>query len=261
MLGFALLVSSDAAQASTLRLEPLGPGARWTHGYPSMRAERDGLEIQIVYRDTPDAMVTFDVHVTNRTAADVLLRPEESFLLEDSPKARPVDAIDPEATLLAIDRERARLDASETTRAGIDLAFGLLDLVTTVALPNDGETPEQATREHEESERDDADRKQHDEAYWRARRTLDLRRRDTAMTALRRATLAPGESTQGELRFPPRIGASPTTLFVAVGWEQFEFQFQPRWDAETGAPSTRPAKENIAWPRAAEEPMPRSRRQ
>lgn len=237
------LPSHAGLHASPLRIEPLAPGARWTHGHPAMQATKDGLEVRAVYRDTADPEIVFDIEVTNGTASTVLIRPEDSFLFEDGANASPVDAIDPEAALLALDRERARLDAAEAARAGFGLAFALVDFVGTVAGLEDDETPEQTARD--------------DAAYERARHALDLRRRVTAMTALRRTTLAPGESTRGELRFPPKIAAAATGLFVSAGWEQFEFRFQPHWPAGVRpAPEVQPGLHNDGWPRSAERTRP-----
>lgn len=244
------LPGQSGLHASPLRIEPLAPGARWTHGHPAMQATKDGLEVRAVYRDTADPEIVFDLVITNGTAATVVIRPEDSFLLEAHPGASPVDAIDPEATLLALDRERARLDAADAGRAGFGLALALVEFVGTVAGVDDDELPEQAAQDAEQAARDDA-------AYERARRGLDLRRRVTAMTALRRTTLAPGESTRGELRFPPKVATAPTGLFVSAGWEQFEFRFQPLWpEGVQQAPPVQPVLHNEGWPRSAEHSRP-----
>ncbi len=239
------LFSGCAEPARTLRLEPLDPAVRWVSGQPWVQSEKEGVLVRLGYRDTAPGPVVFDLEIMNASATDLMFRPEASLLLEDRLGAKPVGAIDPEATLLALDEHRAEVEALEADSAGLNAVAGLFDLAAAFVNANEPRTAAEATRDQIAAQQAEANQRERDQAHERTLQDIDARRRETATTSMRRTTLAAGQSARGALRFPAPVGDGPFTVLVNAGSQQFRFRFQPRWQG-----GRKPAPRG--WPRAAE---------
>jgi len=236
-------VAGCAAPVPVVRLEPITDRGSWWHGRWVETVAHEGLEVTLEHDAAATGLVQFDVQIANHTGVAVIVRPGDSFIADATPGSAPADAIEPEQQILALDRTLAAAKAAETNRLGIEAMLGLATLVADLATPAGQQTDSDASRAQDAL--DEANRDAAEVAHERRMAAIRARREQWTDVALRRTTLLPGETVAGRLSFRRPRTARRWTVHVRVGWQDFEFAFEPR--IEGAAVAARPA-----WPRAAE---------
>lgn len=207
---------AGCAASPVFRVTSLDPRARWMQGQAVVRRDAGGIGWSARFQRNRAGQLVFDVAVRNRSADHIVVDPTGFFFTLATAQgaaeagAEPTWAArDPEAMLERLDLLDANAEAAGRTQFMLDAVGGALEAVDDLG---------QAGRRTEaEQRRDDEEDRENREASAIERREraeqregLARVRDEWAYGALRRTTLAPGESVAGWIVFD----AQPVAKFV-----------------------------------------------
>jgi hypothetical protein len=136
-------------------------------------------------------------------------------------------ALDPEQTLLNIDKRRSEVVARNRTNSVLEGISASMNLVSELSAAGQETASEQTARETQRT-REAIDRAEHRENFYRNVSSLSEQRAYWETEALRVTDLQPGEAIAGEISLPLIEDAVLLEIFVQVADEEHLFQYIQR---------------------------------
>ncbi|MDP1832931.1 MAG: hypothetical protein Q8K67_12810 [Geothrix sp.] len=214
-------------------LQPVQPVERWVHGKAYLRQTRGDLEATVAFLEAAPGSLLFDVVLTNRGQAAVLVAPEQfSCGLEELPPGvagpRDVPAVDPEQMIHRLGQAAATEQAAKANTAVFRGVFLLADMADSVS--NDRyRSPRERREVRQDSRETYRDMNEADREADRRSSGIAGMRRHWEEDCVRKTTLDPGYGLQGKVVFhldTRRVGR--VILRLPVGSSTFQFEYRPR---------------------------------
>lgn len=204
----SIALLAGCSPAPVLRLTALEPSAPWQQGSQLVRRDSSGVVVTAAFERTWEGNLVFDLEVTNRSDATVVLDPVAIHYTvvpaegaRSGPAGRAVLALDPEQQLARLDRLVASENANQSTGLLLDMIGGVLEGAAALAARGTATEAEADEDQRRDLEREAA-RHRDDERHATTLATLADRRAYWARQALRRTDLAPGETAAGKVLLP-----------------------------------------------------------
>lgn len=131
--------------------------------------------------------------------------------------------LDPEETLLEIDKEVSKAKAQNRTNNIFEGISGSLTAISDLTAIN--ESPEERKARQEQRTHRAIQRMERRENYYRQAASLNEQRRYWETETLRTTDLYPGDSVAGEINIPVTENATHLTIAVTVGNEKHLFRY------------------------------------
>ncbi|TVR35810.1 MAG: hypothetical protein EA390_01210 [Balneolaceae bacterium] len=136
-------------------------------------------------------------------------------------------ALDPEQTLLNIDKRRSEVEARNRTNSVLEGISASLNLVSDISAAGKETASEQTARETQRT-REAINRAERRENFYRNVSSLSEQRAYWETEALRVTDLQPGEAIAGEISLPLTEDALLLEIFVQIAGEEHLFQYIQR---------------------------------
>ena len=136
-------------------------------------------------------------------------------------------ALDPEKTLLDIDKRRSKVEARNRTNSLLDGISTGMNLVTDISAVGRETSDEQTAREAQRT-REAIDRAERRENFYRNVSSLSEQRAYWETETLRVTDLPPGESVAGEIILPLTKDALLIEVIVQIAEEEHLFSYQQK---------------------------------
>lgn len=238
---FAVGVLTGCSPDPVYRLHAEAPDSTsfWDQGKKVVAHTVDSLQVAVSYARTTNEGHRFRLAFVNRSSKPVTVDPlgvytivTEKLSEEERVQISRYDdgrtdyvmrrdtlstadtlyARNPERMLLAIDKERSRVEADAEEAATLNALSATLDAMSEIADPP--KTPEERTADAAEDAEEGRERAERRARRERRQASLGRRRARWAQSALRRTTLAPGMRTSGFVAVPVDPRAYTLVLHV-----------------------------------------------
>jgi len=218
-----LLVLSCAVTPKTVyRLEPASDDTVWLQGQAYTHRSDGNIAVVASYDGSFRDGLIFDVEITNLTDMEMMIEPQYSYYypvssLDQEISERPYFAIDPETEILETDISISRQEAAHKSAMRTDSTLLLLDLFVDIATIGTEKSDEERIEEDlEDIEREERIQRETQRHEYRHQSLNELRAMWT-FDALRKTTLGPSQTIQGQLHFPAAYATDYIQLHVVAG--------------------------------------------
>ena len=222
LIAFLLVISCAVMPKAVYRLEPVSDDTIWLQGQAYTHRSDENIAVVTSYNGTFRDGLIFDVEITNLTDSDILVEPQYSYYYPvSSPNQeiseRPFFAMDPESELLKTDMDISRQEAAHASAMRTESTLVLLDLFTDMATIGTEKTDEERIAEELDDIERDARIQTETRHHEIRHRTLNELRSMWTFDALRKTTLGPSQTVQGQLHFPSMHAGEYIQLHVVAG--------------------------------------------
>jgi len=230
-LGTVLVSACYVGPKAVFRMQPLSDETVWLNGKEYSKITGEGIVVVVAYDATINGNHVFDVEVTNESSDGLLVAPEYFYYYgfqssEDQAGQQPVFAFDPETEIIGLDLRASREAARHASAQGANATLTLLDLFSDLAAIGETKTPEERQEEYQEDMERSMDHGE-ESARHRTRTTkLSELRAMWEFGALRKTTVSPKHSVQGQVHFPSKEEASLISVYFPVGEIEVSQRFQ-----------------------------------
>jgi len=208
-------------------------------GMEYLISEGENSTAILAYYRHMDKLVIMDLEVINYSDETVRFEPSDvSFIAysrnferdenlakgEWKNKFTDGTALDPEQTLLNIDKQRSNVEARNRTNNVLDGISASLNLVSDISAAGLETSSEQTARETQRT-REAINRAERRENFYRNVSSLSEQRAYWETEALRVTDLPPGEAVAGEISLPLTEDAILLNITVQVAEEEHLFQY------------------------------------
>ncbi|WP_430971874.1 hypothetical protein [Sunxiuqinia rutila] len=221
-----IFFQSCSTPQAIIKLQPEREEVKWLFGQSFVVDSLYGIIYEVGFNRTINDQYWFDFHITNRSNMPILIDPVNfAYMAYDSllnvKTPNPVQAIDPEEELLAIDQELSSNKARAKNHLGISILAAGVDIATGVATLSD-DNP------HNDYLRTDMYGAVQAGAVENAIETdnLNVLREEWASSTIRRTTLESNYSMHGKVFFKALPSASFIKLLLPVDDQQIEMTFK-----------------------------------
>jgi hypothetical protein len=236
------LLASCAPQ-QVLRLETEHEDKMVYRGMEYLYSEGENSAVTLAYYRHLGDRVIFDLEVVNYS--DTLFQvdvsdfrysayshqyyynPREDKGLWETKLVAETTAIDPEETILNIDRTVSRVEARERTNVVFSAIASGLNAVDGIASAGSETSRQRAEREQRRT-RMAIERAERREQFYRNVSSLGRQRQYWETEALRRTDLLPGDAIAGEVSFPAAGNAMYIQIAIEVAGDVHEFEYTQR---------------------------------
>lgn len=231
LLGTVLMSACYVGPKTVFRMQPLSDETIWLNGKEYSKITGEGIAVVVAYDATINGNHVFDVEVTNISSDGVLVAPEYFYYhsfqpSEDQTSLQPVFALDPEKEIIGLDLRASRETARHASAQGTNATLTLLDLFSDLATIGETKTSEERQEEYQEDMERSVARVEESERHRTRTTKLSEQRAIWEFGALRKTTVPPMHSVQGQVHFPAEEGTSLVSVYFPVGEIQVSQRFQ-----------------------------------
>ncbi|MGE5403041.1 MAG: hypothetical protein ACM3S2_21785 [Ignavibacteriales bacterium] len=226
----------NCGKTPVYRVVPVGQLSEWDFGREVVSSQDSLGKVTLSFEAVRDNYYVFYLNYQNFGHNSVLLDPAEIYYtsyrdsidgnLSASGRGARISAVDPELTLLGIERRKNDLEASEGTRLGVNAVVGTIDLVAAIATIGKKRSSEEVKKEENEREQRRISEANARIEYENNMAKMSNEKDYWQNEVLRKVTVHPDEKEGGYFHLPINKKAGLLRLVVPVDSSLYYFDYR-----------------------------------